>query len=136
MILAPQKQHYKPPNNTKKTHCEGGRSSEHWKAALERSSSPDLGLSEAKRAFSRYILQVGMQKFGDPVTELGKHKLPWLDLMACRKPQYLVSLYICNNLFTSTFSKKAWMNIIYSLSTRIKHFFPFFPQGKVWFWYF
>jgi hypothetical protein len=86
-----------------------------------------------------------MQKFGDPVTELGKHKLTcyfpgykdkltsegWTD--GCRKIQYLFCLYICNNLFTNMFSNKAQMNIIYSLSTRIKHVrvmrhFPIFPK--------
>lgn len=37
--------------------------------------APDLDLSEAKTALSRYILQASVQKFGDPVNKLGQHKL-------------------------------------------------------------
>lgn len=76
LILAPQNNTKDLQKNkkTKRTHCKGGD----WKAGLKRSRSvPDLGLSEAEHlAFSRYILQAGMQKFGGPVTELGQHKLP------------------------------------------------------------
>lgn len=41
----------------------------------EKQGAPDLGLSEAKTALSRYILQAGVQKFGDSVSKLGQHKL-------------------------------------------------------------
>lgn len=119
--------------NPKGTHCKGGD----WKAGLKRSRSvPDLGLSEAEHlAFSYYILQAGMQKFGGLVTELGQHKLPRY-LYGYKDTEQKAGFNGLqeDHLFNNVFSNKAWMNI-YSLSTRIKHFlvmrhFLIFSKGK------